>query len=125
MPRATTSLLTPKTDSTLGPNAIAKPVQNQTDHWSVSLIVGRVMAPPVTRSTSVGDMTEIDLRSAQFQSDAIVSVSVVGAAELFADLGEGSEVLVVGTARRRFFRSGGATVSRTEVLATRIVKRSN
>jgi single-strand DNA-binding protein len=31
------------------------------------------------------------------------------------------EVIVVGTVRRRFFRAGGATQSRTEVVADRIV----
>ena len=33
----------------------------------------------------------------------------------------GAEVVVVGTVRRRFFRSGGATQSRTEVVADRVV----
>jgi single-strand DNA-binding protein len=33
----------------------------------------------------------------------------------------GDEVVVVGRVRRRFFRAGGATVSRTEVVAVRVV----
>jgi single-strand DNA-binding protein len=33
----------------------------------------------------------------------------------------GADVVVVGTVRRRFFRSGGATQSRTEVVADRVV----
>jgi single-strand DNA-binding protein len=33
----------------------------------------------------------------------------------------GDEVVVVGRVRRRFFRAGGATVSRTEVVAERVV----
>mgnify|MGYP003704667129 FL=1 len=36
-------------------------------------------------------------------------------------LDAGSEVLVRGTVRRRFFRSGGGTQSRTEVLAEEVV----
>ncbi len=33
----------------------------------------------------------------------------------------GAEVVVVGSVRRRFFRAGGATQSRTEVVAERVV----
>lgn len=33
----------------------------------------------------------------------------------------GAAVLVLGSVRRRFFRSGGATVSRTELVAERVV----
>jgi len=36
-------------------------------------------------------------------------------------LSEGDEVVVVGRTRRRFFRSGGATASRTEIVADRVV----
>jgi single-strand DNA-binding protein len=35
---------------------------------------------------------------------------------------EGAEVLVVGRIRRRFFRTGGATQSRTEVVAERVAR---
>ena len=33
----------------------------------------------------------------------------------------GDDVVVIGRARRRFFRAGGATASRTEVVASRVV----
>jgi len=36
-------------------------------------------------------------------------------------LEEGLEVVVVGTVRRRFFRSGGSTQSRTEVVVDSVV----
>jgi len=36
-------------------------------------------------------------------------------------LAAGDDVVVVGRVRRRFFRTGGATGSRTEVVATRVV----
>ena len=39
-----------------------------------------------------------------------------------ASLDAGSEVVVVGRVRRRFFRAGGATQSRTEVVASRVVR---
>jgi single-strand DNA-binding protein len=38
-----------------------------------------------------------------------------------AELEAGVEVVVVGSVRRRFFRTGGATASRTEVVATQVV----
>ena len=37
------------------------------------------------------------------------------------DLETGVEVVVVGSVRRRFFRAGGATQSRTEVVAEKVV----
>ncbi|CAB4364695.1 MAG: hypothetical protein F2681_17765 [Actinobacteria bacterium] len=39
--------------------------------------------------------------------------------------GPGDEVCVLGTVRRRFFRSGGVTQSRTEVVATQVVAAGN
>ena len=42
-----------------------------------------------------------------------------------AALDQGAEVVVIGRVRRRFFRAGGATQSRTEVLATRVVRASD
>lgn len=36
-------------------------------------------------------------------------------------LGRGDEVVVVGEVRRRYFRAGGATASRTEVVASQVV----
>ncbi len=36
-------------------------------------------------------------------------------------VGAGDEVVVIGTVERRFFRAGGVTQSRTEVVAARVV----
>lgn len=38
-----------------------------------------------------------------------------------ADLAAGAELVVVGSVRRRFFRAGGATQSRTEVVAEKVI----
>jgi single-strand DNA-binding protein len=38
------------------------------------------------------------------------------------DLEPGTEVVVTGHVRRRFFRAGGSTQSRTEVVADQVVK---
>lgn len=40
-------------------------------------------------------------------------------------LDAGTEVAVLGRVRRRFFRAGGLTQSRTEVVATRVVRTSS
>ncbi len=93
--------------------------------WSVSLLVGTLSGPPTTRSVASGDVSEVDLRTARWGDTAgTVSISVVGPAPFFAELSAGDEVVVLGTPRRRFFRSGGLTVSRTEVEAHRVIKRS-
>jgi single-strand DNA-binding protein len=39
-----------------------------------------------------------------------------------SSLDQGTPVVVVGRVRRRFFRAGGATQSRTEVVAERVVR---
>ena len=41
-----------------------------------------------------------------------------------SDLAPGTPLAVLGRVRRRFFRSGGSTQSRTEVVATRVVRAS-
>jgi single-strand DNA-binding protein len=54
-----------------------------------------------------------------------VSVSVPVVVEAAAvECVAGDEIVVVGTVRRRFFRAGGATQSRTEVLAEKVVRAS-
>ena len=42
-----------------------------------------------------------------------------------ASYGKGTEVAVLGRVRRRFFRAAGATQSRTEVVAERVVPAAN
>lgn len=41
-----------------------------------------------------------------------------------AGLAVGTEIVVLGRVRRRFFRSGGSTQSRTEIVAERVVRAS-
>jgi hypothetical protein len=47
--------------------------------------------------------------------------SVPVAAPAVSRLARGAEVVVVGAVRRRIFRAGGSTASRTEVVADRVV----
>ena len=56
-------------------------------------------------------------------ADGARSVPVVWAGELAESVwGPGTEVVVAGHCRRRFFRAGGITQSRTEVVASSIVE---
>jgi len=53
-----------------------------------------------------------------------VPVSWIDPPAWVSGLDTGAEVVVAGRVRRRFFRSGGVTQSRTEVVANRIVRAS-
>jgi hypothetical protein len=113
-----------KSASTDSKSPLPYPNKNH-EWWSISFLVGTLSGPPTTRSVASGDVSEVDLRTARWGDMAsTVNVSVVGPAHYFSELTAGDEVVVLGTARRRFFRSGGMTVSRTEVEAHRVIKRS-
>jgi hypothetical protein len=86
---------------------------------SVAIIYGIVVSQPVFREVGGVSSFEIDVRS-QSVAGATVSVSVVKTGDLPVVLPD-DVVLVIGTARRRFFRAGGVTVSRTEIDATEII----
>jgi single-strand DNA-binding protein len=79
---------------------------------------GRLSSDPLVRSLPSGStVTQIELTT--HCEGASVSVPVVvesGAVTAVA----GAEVVVIGHVRRRFFRAGGATQSRTEVVAAEL-----
>jgi hypothetical protein len=86
---------------------------------SLTLIEGLVAGPPQTRDLSGVSTVELDVRS-RTVSGVAVAVSVVFAGDVPV-VQEGDHVLAVGATRRRFFRSSGATVSRTEVEASKLL----
>ena len=80
---------------------------------------GRVSSEPTARELPSGSVvTNIELTTPT--DDGAVSVPVVIAGAASYSLGD--ELVVVGSVRRRFFRAGGATQSRTEVVASEIVR---
>lgn len=90
---------------------------------NVVVLRGRLAAVPRPRALPSGSVVaQIDLTT-EVAGGARTSVPVVVEDPLPNVLGltEGSEVVVVGTVRRRFFRSAGATASRTEVIAASLV----
>lgn len=93
----------------------------QAAQLNVVVLRGSLSSDPVTRSLPSGDVLhslEVTVRTPDAPAD---TVPVVSSARLPAGLAAGAEVVVVGRVRRRFFRAGGATASRTEVVAERVV----
>lgn len=58
---------------------------------------------------------------AQRWAAPVVVEGVAAALQPLTELAEGTELVVTGHVRQRFYRSGGATVARTEVVATHVV----
>lgn len=90
---------------------------------NVVLMSGTLSRNPESRALPSGDVLlsfDLTTRSGdeKAHSAPIVWFEPPGAG---ASLGEGDHVLVVGQVRRRWFRAGGATQSRTEVVADRVV----
>ena len=88
---------------------------------------GVVTADPVERTLAGGGaVVQFDLRTVEGAAGGATVRSVPVAwhdpsARQRPLVEEGSELVVVGTVNRRFFRAGGRTQSRTEVIVDRIV----
>ena len=98
------------------------------DANNLVLVRGTLSSVPVRRTLPNGsDIVQIEVTS---RDDAGTARSVpVIVHEPFGKDDHtvweaGTEVVVVGSVVRRFFRSGGGTASRTEVVATRVVRGS-
>lgn len=66
---------------------------------------------------------EVTVRRADGPAEP-VPVSVPDPPAWASELDSGAEVVVLGRVRRRFFRAGGVTQSRTEVVASRLSRAS-
>jgi single-strand DNA-binding protein len=90
---------------------------------NLALLVGTLRRPPELRPLPGGG-TVLDLEvtvRAEGAPSEVVPVAWFGPADEAVTWPEGEEILVTGRTRRRFFRSGGGTQSRTEVVATAVV----
>ena len=90
---------------------------------NIAVVIGTLTKPPETRRLASGlSLANFDVR-VQRADESAESVPVTLFTGERAVLGwqEGEELLVVGRVRRRFFRVGGSTQSRTEVVADRVV----
>lgn len=90
---------------------------------NVAILRGRLSRPPEHRLLPSGDaVVSYDVTVPRPSERAeTVPVAWVNAPASATDLDVDDEVVVVGRVRRRFFRAGGATQSRTEVVAERVV----
>jgi len=88
-------------------------------HDNLVLLRGTVSNEPVRRELRNGDVvTQIDLTTRV--DGAAISVPVA-VHESDVGVGAGDEVVVTGRVSRRFFRAGGQTQSRTEVIAAELI----
>lgn len=89
---------------------------------NIVVLDGALSSAPVTRTLASGSVV-VSLELTTMVDGAAASVPVAWfdpPAEVA--WAPGHRLVVAGTVRRRFFRSGGATQSRTEVVATEVVE---
>ena len=92
---------------------------------NITVLGGTLSSDPVWRSLPSGSTVvalEVTTESS-FESRSTVPVSLVDPRRVrdLERLVAGDAVLVIGETRRRFFRAGGATGSRTEVRASQVI----
>lgn len=90
---------------------------------NITVVTGRLSRSPERRVLSSGVEHvgfEVTVAGPEGRAES-VPVVWPGAPAAVSGLAAGDEVVVVGRVRRRFFRTGGATQSRTEVVAGLVV----
>jgi single-strand DNA-binding protein len=89
------------------------------EECNIVVLCGRVSSEPRSRELPSGS-TLVQVEVTTRTEAATATVPVVWF-DPSAEVVAGTDVVVVGQVRRRFFRAGGVTQSRTEVVAARIV----
>ncbi len=90
---------------------------------NVVVLIGRLARPAETRELPSGDRLVAYEVTVERQGERAETVPVVwfGAPASAVDHDLDERMVVVGRVRRRFFRAGGGTQSRTEVVAETVV----
>lgn len=91
---------------------------------NVVVVSGVLSSTPVYRVLKSGEellSCEVTVRSSQRANETVPVVWPTSPTAAASVLEAGLEVVVTGRVRRRFFRTGGATASRTEVVADTVV----
>jgi single-strand DNA-binding protein len=107
------------------PLALDRRPDNRVDN--IAVLRGTVTNAPQRRALPAGhDVAQFDVATRLVADARDITVSVPIAwyeppATALGVITTGVDVLVIGTVRRRFFRVGGATQSRTEVVADAVV----
>jgi single-strand DNA-binding protein len=92
---------------------------------NVAVVRGRLSRPSEERMLPSGDRMvtyEVTIPSADDQPAESVPVVWFAAPASAADMDVDTEVVAVGRVRRRFFKAGGGTASRTELVADVVVR---
>jgi single-strand DNA-binding protein len=89
---------------------------------NIVVLVGSLSSLPTERTLPSGDtLLQLEVTTRTAGGTRSVPVVVFDPPRQLCRLAEGETVLVHGCVRRRFFRNGGATASRTEVVAEGVV----
>jgi single-strand DNA-binding protein len=89
---------------------------------NIVVLQGTLSRPPEIRSTPKGDVISYEVTTRPGEGPAVTApVAWFEPPKAAYGLDQGDAVTVVGQVRRRFFRSGGSTQSRTEVVAELVV----
>lgn len=94
---------------------------------NLAIVHGHLSSPPRTQQLRSGDrLTALEVTVPAVGAQPAASIPVVwfGAPEAVAAWDGGQEVVVVGRVRRRWYRAGATTQSRTEVLADTVLAAS-
>jgi single-strand DNA-binding protein len=89
---------------------------------NVVVLRGALAAEPRQRELPSGSViAQFDITSRDEGGTQTVPVAWFDPPSWSAELEPGTELVVIGSVRRRFFRVGGVTQSRTEVVAEKVV----
>ena len=92
------------------------------DASNVAVLAGELSGEPRRRELPSGSvLVEFDVTTRGDSGTGSVPVAWFDPGTAADGLAAGSAVVVAGHVRRRFFRAGGVTQSRTEVVATRVI----
>ena len=92
------------------------------DANNLAVLRGVVTSEPRSRALPSGStVTNLEVTT---RGDGLTASAPVVVHERAVHIAAGDEVVVIGHVHRRFFRAGGVTQSRTEVVAERVFKAS-
>lgn len=91
---------------------------------NLCVLHGVLSSDPVERELPSGSsLVQLQVTTPGARAESVPVVSIDGPKSV-GKLRQGDQILVIGKVCRRFFRAGGSTVSRTEVVASRVAKAS-
>ena len=123
MTRSQTVASKPSSTATPKPVALSV-VRAHAAHRNIAILIGRLARPAEERILPSGDRVatlEVTVDAVDGQRSETVPVSWFNPSTDIVELAAGTELVVVGSVRRRFFRSSGSTQSRTDLTAVHVL----